>query len=134
MAVFAKKGARLAIVPVEIKDGLGWVTIDNPPVNAIGRAVRQGVLDPVAQLRGSDVRAVVLTGAGRAFVAGADIRELGQTPVAPFLPDGLAAIADSPAPWVAALGGLTLGGGLELAMACHARIAVPEAKLGSGLL
>ncbi len=120
----------MAEVSVEIRDGLAWVTIDNPPVNAIGRAVRQGLLETVEQLRDSAVRAVVLTGAGRAFVAGADIRELGQTPLAPVLPEVLAAIAGSPVPWVAALGGLTLGGGLELAMACHARIALPGAKLG----
>ena len=120
----------MAVVTVEVKEGLGWVTIDNPPVNALGRAVRQGLLDAVAELQTADVRAVVLTGAGRAFVAGADIRELGQTPVAPFLPDVLAAIAAAGVPWVAALGGMALGGGLEVAMACHARIAVPEAKLG----
>ncbi|WP_425101926.1 3-hydroxyacyl-CoA dehydrogenase NAD-binding domain-containing protein [Tropicibacter sp. S64] len=120
----------MADVSVDIRDGLGWVTIDNPPVNAIGRGVRQGLLDVAMQLRETDVRAVVLTGAGSAFVAGADIRELGQTPVAPFLPDVLTAIAASPVPWVAALGGVALGGGLELAMACHSRIAVAGAKVG----
>lgn len=117
-------------VTVEVRDRLGWVTLDNPPVNALGRALRQGLMDAVAQLDGADVQAVVLTGTGRAFVAGADIRELGETPVAPYLPDVLAAIAASKVPWVAALGGAALGGGLELAMACHARIAVPGAKLG----
>ncbi len=117
-------------VTVEVRDGLGWVTIDNPPVNALGHAVRQGLLDAVAEVAHADVRAVVLTGAGRAFVAGADIRELGETPVAPYLPDVLAAIAASEVPWVAAINGTALGGGLELAMACHARIAVPSAKLG----
>ncbi len=120
----------MADVTVEITDGLGWVTIDNPPVNALGRAVRQGLWDAVVRLRDADVRAVVLTGAGRAFVAGADIRELGQTPPAPYLPDVLAAIAQAPVPWVAAINGPALGGGLELAMACHARIAVASAKLG----
>ncbi|WP_121629040.1 3-hydroxyacyl-CoA dehydrogenase NAD-binding domain-containing protein [Tropicibacter alexandrii] len=120
----------MADVTVEIRDGLGWVTIDNPPVNALGRAVRQGLWDAVVRLRDADVRAVVLTGAGRAFVAGADIRELGQTPRAPYLPDVLAAIAEAPVPWVAAINGPALGGGLELAMACHARIGVALAKLG----
>jgi len=120
----------MAEVTVDVRDGLGWVTIDNPPVNALGRAVRQGLWDAVATLRDADVRAVVLTGAGRAFVAGADIRELGQTPVEPYLPDVLAAIADAPVPWIAAINGLALGGGLEVAMACHARIAAPSAKLG----
>ncbi len=120
----------MTIVRVEIRDALGWVTIDNPPVNALGRAVRQGLMEAVAGLRDADVTAVVLTGAGRAFVAGADIRELGQTPVAPFLPDVLAAIAASKTPWVAAINGAALGGGLELAMACHARFAVRTARLG----
>lgn len=120
----------MADVTVEIRDGLGWVTIDNPPVNALGRAVRRGLWDAVVRLRDADVRAVVLTGAGRAFVAGADIRELGETPRAPYLPDVLAAIAEAPVPWVAAINGPALGGGLELAMACHARIAMALAKLG----
>ncbi len=117
-------------VGVEVRDTLGWVTIDNPPVNALGRSVRQGLMEAVAQLGDANVRAVVLTGAGRAFVAGADIRELGETPVEPFLPDVLAAISASKAPWVAAINGMALGGGLEVAMACHARIAAPDAKLG----
>ena len=120
----------MADVAVNIRDGLGWVTIDNPPVNALGRAVRQGLQDAVLHLRDAGVRAVVLSGAGRGFVAGADIRELGQPPVAPFLPDVLAAISDSTVPWVAAMNGLALGGGLEVAMACHARIASPDTKLG----
>ncbi|NIZ13068.1 3-hydroxyacyl-CoA dehydrogenase NAD-binding domain-containing protein [Phaeobacter sp. HF9A] len=120
----------MADVRIEIENGLGWVTIDNTPVNALGRAVREGLMEAVTQLEAADIRAAVVTGAGATFVAGADIRELGQPPVPPMLPDVLAAIAASKLPWVAAIGGLALGGGLELAMACHARIAVPSAKLG----
>jgi 3-hydroxyacyl-CoA dehydrogenase len=120
----------MATVTVEIRDSLGRVTIDSPPVNALGHSVRQGLMDAVAQLAGADVEAVVLTGAARTFIAGADIRELGKTPVAPYLPDVLAAIAAAPVPWIAAINGTALGGGLEVAMACHARIASSSAKLG----
>lgn len=107
------------------------VTIDHPPVNALNRAVRAGLLEAVAQLaQASDVRAVVLACAGRTFVSGADIRELGQIPTEPTLPDVLAAIEGAPMPWVAAIRGTALGGGLELAMACHGRVTTPDAKLG----
>ncbi|MEJ2036365.1 MAG: enoyl-CoA hydratase-related protein [Maritimibacter sp.] len=117
-------------VTVEIRDAIGWVTIDSPPVNALGQSVRQGLMEAVTQLAEADVQAVVLTGAGRTFVAGADIRELGKTPAEPYLPDVLAAIAAAPVPWIAAINGMARGGGLEVAMACHARIAAPSAKLG----
>ncbi len=120
----------MEVVTAEIRDNLGWVTINKPPVNALGQDVRQGLMEAVAQLAKANVQAVVLTGAGRTFIAGADIHELGKTPVAPYLPDVLAAIADAPVPWIAVINGMALGGGLEVAMACHARIAAPSAKLG----
>jgi 3-hydroxyacyl-CoA dehydrogenase len=121
----------MAIVSVDIRNGLAQVTIDNPPVNAISQQVRAGLLAACATLAAAKgLRAVVLTCAGRSFVAGADIRELGKTPLEPFLPDVLAAIEGSAVPWVAALHGTALGGGLELAMACHGRIADAGAKLG----
>ncbi|MBW6496353.1 MAG: enoyl-CoA hydratase/isomerase family protein [Burkholderiaceae bacterium] len=118
-------------VTVTASGDLAHVAIDNPPVNALSQAVRQGLMQAVADLKDqAGVRAVILCCAGRSFVAGADIRELGQMPVEPFLPDVLAAIEASPVPWVAALHGTVLGGGLELAMACHGRVAVRSAKLG----
>lgn len=107
------------------------VTIDNPPVNALGQPVRAGLLDALTQLeQRPEIAAVILTCAGRSFVAGADIREFGKPPQPPHLPDVLLAIENSRAPWVAAIHGTALGGGLELALACRFRIADPRAKLG----
>jgi len=118
-------------VTVEIHGDLARVIIDHPPVNALGQAVRAGLLEAQAKLaRQPEVKAVVLCCAGRSFVAGADIREFGKPPMAPLLPDVLAAIEASAVPWVAAIHGTALGGGLELAMACHGRVASASAKMG----
>lgn len=119
------------VVSISVTDGLAWVEIDNPPVNATSQAVRQGVLEAVAQCDADrEVRAVVLVCAGRTFVAGADVTEFGKPPRPPHLPDVIDAIEAAAKPWVAALHGTVLGGGLELAMGCHARIAAPGTKLG----
>jgi 3-hydroxyacyl-CoA dehydrogenase len=118
-------------VSFSVEDGIARVTIDNPPVNALGQAVRAGLAEAAARVASDPgVRAVVLACAGRSFVAGADIRELGKPPLEPFLPDVLNAIEASRAPWVAAIQGTALGGGLELALACHGRVADPAARFG----
>ncbi|MDR7124434.1 3-hydroxyacyl-CoA dehydrogenase NAD-binding domain-containing protein [Pseudotabrizicola sp. 4114] len=118
-------------VTTEIHGDLARVIIDNPPVNALGQAVRAGLLNAQKQIsHRPEVKAVVLCCAGRSFVAGADIREFGKPPMAPFLPDVLAALESSPVPWVAAIHGTALGGGLELAMACHGRVASGSARMG----
>jgi 3-hydroxyacyl-CoA dehydrogenase len=118
-------------VSYECRDGLAIVTIDNPPVNALSHVVRAGLIDAVRALEGdAAVRAVVLRCAGRTFVAGADIRELGQPPRAPLLPEVIEAIEGARVPWIAAIHGTGLGGGLELALGCHARIADRGAKFG----
>ncbi len=118
-------------VSVSIQANIAIVQIDNPPVNATGHAVRQGLSDAVNTINNNaDIKGAVLICAGRTFVAGADIREFGQTPREPHLPDVLMRIESSAKPWVAAIHGTALGGGLELAMACHARVAAATARLG----
>ncbi|MFN3276623.1 MAG: 3-hydroxyacyl-CoA dehydrogenase NAD-binding domain-containing protein [Paracoccus sp. (in: a-proteobacteria)] len=117
-------------VSLTISQGIAHLRIDNPPVNALNQPLRAGLRDAAMQIAATpDLRAVILSCAGRTFVAGADIRELGA-PLEPYLPDVLDLIAGSDVPWIAALHGTVLGGGLELAMACHARIAAPGTKLG----
>lgn len=109
---------------------IGVISIDNPPVNAISQAVRQGLVDTLAEAQEDDSRALVILCRGRTFVAGADISEFGKPPQPPHLPDVMLAIENSPKPVVAALHGNALGGGLELALSAHYRCAMPEARLG----
>lgn len=120
-------------VPVasELHGNVLCVTIDNPPVNALGAAVRRGLLDAIeAAEHNPAVAAIVITGAGRNFIGGADIREFGQTPQPPSLPDVCNRIEACTKPVIASLNGAALGGGLEIALAAHYRIALPAAKLG----
>ena len=106
-------------------------TLDNPPVNALSAALRADLAAALAQaMADSAVTALVIAAKGRAFIAGADISEFGKPPAPPILPDLLAAIEDAPKPVVAAIEGVALGGGLEVALACHGRVASPAAKLG----
>lgn len=100
------------------RDGdIAIVTVDNPPVNALSQAVRQGLWDAVAALDAQPgVRGVVLACAGRTFIAGADVREFGQAAQPPHLPDVVARIESATKPWCAAIHGSALGGGLEVAM------------------
>nr|WP_232366916.1 3-hydroxyacyl-CoA dehydrogenase NAD-binding domain-containing protein [Alteripontixanthobacter muriae] len=104
---------------------------DNPPVNALGQAVRKGLADGIAAALADDsIKAVVIRCEGRTFFAGADITEFGKPPVGPNLPEVCDAIEASDKPVVAAIHGTALGGGCEVALACHYRVAVPSAKLG----
>ncbi|WP_439499483.1 3-hydroxyacyl-CoA dehydrogenase NAD-binding domain-containing protein [Bosea sp. (in: a-proteobacteria)] len=106
-------------------------TIDNPPVNALSAKLRADLAEAVATIAADPaVEALVIAAAGRAFIAGADISEFGKPLVEPILPDVLNAIESCPKPVVAAIQGVALGGGLEVALACHGRVAAPAAKLG----
>jgi 3-hydroxyacyl-CoA dehydrogenase len=107
------------------------VTSNNPPVNALGAAVRQGLVAAIEEAEGDEaIKAVVIRCEGQTFFAGADITEFGKPPVMPWLPTVVDAIENCSKPVVAAIHGTALGGGLEVALGCHYRIAVKDAKLG----
>lgn len=118
-------------VKVETQDEIGLIGLDNPPVNALGAAVRKGIIDAIAQLTAdASIRAIAIYGKGRALSAGADIREFGKTPIKPSLPDVLNIIEASEKPVVTIVHGTTFGGGLELALASHARVGLPGGRVG----
>jgi 3-hydroxyacyl-CoA dehydrogenase len=119
-----------AVVRFEVEDGIGVITVDNPPVNALGPGVREGIIDAVERgVADPNVSAMVLIGAGRSFIAGADIRQFGKSRPMPAR-RSTDVLDESTKPVVAAIHGYALGGGLEHALACHYRIAVPSAKVG----
>ncbi len=117
---------------------IGVIQIANPPVNALSHAVRSGLVDALKEgVADADAKALVVLADGRTFVAGADIREFGKPPQAPLLPDVINQLEACPKPLIAALHGTALGGGLEVALGCHYRVALagtrvglPEVKLG----
>jgi len=114
-----------------VEDAVGILTIYSPPVNALGLAVRKGLSDGIAALNADPaVQAIVLICGGRTFFAGADIAEFGKPFLVPTLIDVLAELEASAKPVVAAIHGTALGGGLETALVCGYRIAVPSAKFG----
>src|SRR5882757_726747 len=120
-----------ALVRFENVDGIGVITADNPPVNALSPGVPEGIIENVERGNADPaIRAMILIGAGRSFIAGADIRQFGNRRP-PVLGRRVHDILDASAkPVVAAIHGYALGGGLEIALASHYRIAVPNAKVG----
>jgi 3-hydroxyacyl-CoA dehydrogenase len=120
------------LVRFENVDGIGVITVDNPPVNALSPGVPEGIVENVERGNADPaIRAMVLIGAGRSFIAGADIRQFGTSRPPPVPGRRPHQILDaSTKPVVAAIHGYALGGGLEIALASHYRIAVPSAKVG----
>ena len=123
-------GSINAVVDVQRDGDVAVILMDNPPVNALGHALRTGLQQAFEQVRATDARAVLLTGTARAFSGGADISEFGSPPKPPILTEVITLIEAFDRPVVAAIAGVALGGGLELALGCHYRVAAPGSKLG----
>ena len=120
-----------SVADLAIEGDVAVLTIDSPPVNALSQAVRDGLKRGFeTALADPSAKAVVLICGGRTFIAGADISEFGKPHAAPFLPDVLAVIENAGKPIVAAIHGTALGGGFEVALTAHYRIALPSAKCG----
>ncbi len=118
------------VVSYEIIDNIGVISINNPPVNALSHALREGLEKAIKAAQSDASEAIVLFCEGRTFIAGADITEFGKPPREPGLHEVLVAIENSNKLVVAAIHGTALGGGFETALACHYRCAVPSAKVG----
>ena len=121
----------MSVITIAREGRIAVVTVENPPVNALSQAVRQGLIEAVHTLDGDpDVAAVVLICAGRTFIAGADVSEFDKPPQPPHLPDVISAIEMAARPWIAAIHGSALGGGFEVALGCRFRLAAAEASVG----
>src|SRR5208282_1399695 len=115
----------------EKRGDVGIIWVNNPPVNAISVGVRTAIIDGVTKLaQDAEIKVGVLACEGRTFMAGADITEFGKPPLSPGLHEALRSLENSAKPIVAAIFGTALGGGLEVALACHYRVAVATAKVG----
>src|SRR5262245_3892990 len=127
----ALMGAINAVADLSIEGEIAILTINSPPVNALSQQVRDGIVQGMKQAIANDAaKAVVLICEGKTFIAGADITEFGKPPQAPSLYDVEESVESSTKPVVAAIHGTALGGGLEVALCCHYRVAVPSAKCG----
>jgi len=118
-------------VTYSTENNIGIITVDYAPVNALSQSVRQELIDGIEQFENDDaVKAIVIRCKGRTFIAGADIKEFGAAPLEPHLPDVVNRIEACNKPVIASLFGTTLGGGFEVALACHYRVAIASAKVG----
>ena len=119
------------VVTYRLESDIGVIAIDNPPVNALGHAVREGLLAALDKgLADGSARALVIIGAGRTFPAGADIKEFGQTPKEPSLPEVIDRIEAADKLTIAAVHGTALGGGMEVTLGCDYRVATADARMG----
>lgn len=119
------------VTNLDIKENIAILTLNSPPVNALSANVREGLdIGIKAAIANNNVEAIVLICDGRTFIAGADISEFGKEPKGPSLFEVQEELENSPKPIIAAIHGTALGGGLEVALTCHYRIAVPSAKCG----
>ncbi|TMI03485.1 MAG: enoyl-CoA hydratase/isomerase family protein, partial [Betaproteobacteria bacterium] len=119
------------IVHYSARDGIAVIALNNPPVNSLGNALRAAILEYLKKAEGDPaVKGAVLIGSAKAFSGGADIREFNKPREKPDLPELNDQQDAMTKPLVAAIGGFALGGGLELALACHFRIALPKSQLG----
>src|SRR5512144_159929 len=124
-------GAINAVTDLTAQGDVAVLTVHSPPVNALSQQVRDGIVKGMQQaIADAAVKAVVLICDGRTFIAGADITEFGKPPQSPSLHDVCDTIENSTKPVIAAIHGTALGGGLETALCCHYRVAVPSAKCG----
>jgi len=120
-----------AVTDLTCEGDIAVLTINSPPVNALSAEVRSGLRDGVRQAAADPaVKAIVVICAGRTFIAGADISEFGKPPKGATLPELRNALEGGPKPIIAAIHGTALGGGFEMALMCHYRLAVPSAKFG----
>src|SRR6201995_3387485 len=124
-------GSINASVDLRLDGDVAIVTTDNPPVNALKHEVRAGLVEALRQARNDGgVKALVIACAGRTFIAGADITEFGKPPQPPGLAEVIAGLENCAKPTIAAIHGTALGGGLEVALGCHFRVATKDARLG----
>jgi len=118
-------------ISINVEQHIGVITIDYPPVNALGQAVRQGLMTAIEELESDDhCQVIIIQCIGKTFIAGADIKEFGSPPLEPYLPDVVNRIEACQKPVVASLFGTALGGGFEVALACHYRVALSNSKVG----